>query len=210
MEDQTEDPSEDPGAGESAPSEGDGGDPGGAELARSAMRARLLAARQDLEGRAEKERALATRVARWLRTMPVTRLAFYWPIRGEPDLRRAVGAWLAEDSHRRAALPVMVEGLLEFAPWTLDTPMAAGPMGIAVPARHARLTPQLLLIPCVGVDRLRYRLGYGGGYYDRTLAKMDPRPVTVGIVFECGRVDSVGPQPHDLRLDLVVTEAGVL
>jgi 5,10-methenyltetrahydrofolate synthetase len=214
MEEQTEDPADEPAAGASEPAEpsegGAGGDAGGAQLARSAMRARLLAARQDLEGRAEKERALATRVARWLRTMPVMRLAFYWPIRGEPDLRRAVGAWLAEDSHRRAALPVMVEGLLEFAPWTLDTPMAAGPMGIAVPARHARLTPQLLLIPCVGVDRLRYRLGYGGGYYDRTLAKMDPRPVTVGITFECGRVDSVGPQPHDVRLDLAITEAGVL
>jgi 5,10-methenyltetrahydrofolate synthetase len=88
--------------------------------------------------------------------------------------------------------------------------MTEGPLGIAVPSRHARMTPQLLLVPCVGFDGLRYRLGFGGGYYDRTLAQMDPRPVTVGVAFECTRVGSIGPQAHDVRLDLVITESGVL
>lgn len=181
-----------------------------ADFQRDVLRAKLIAARELLAERAALERALADRVGRWLRTMPVTRLAFYWPIRGEPDLTRAIAAWLAEDAGRRAALPVMAGEVLEFAPWTPGTPMADGPYGIKVPARHARLTPQLLLIPCVGVDNLRYRLGYGGGYYDRTLARLDPRPVAVGIAFECGRVNTIAPQPHDIRLDLVITEAGVL
>ena len=177
---------------------------------RQELRDKLLAARQSLQNRAEVERALVARVSRWLRTMPVTRLAFYWPIRGEPDLRRIILAWLGEDVQRRAGLPVIVDKLLEFAPWSADTPMADGPLGIAAPSRHARMTPQLLLIPCVGIDSLRYRLGFGGGYYDRTLAALNPRPVTVGIAFECTRVPTIGPQPHDVRLDLVVTEAGVL
>jgi len=174
------------------------------------LRDKLLTARQAMANRAEVERALLARVSRWLRTMPVTRLAFYWPIRGEPDLRRTVLAWLGEDVQRRAGLPVIVAKLLEFAPWSADTPMSQGPMGIAVPSRHARMTPQLLLIPCVGIDSMRYRLGFGGGYYDRTLAVLNPRPVTVGIAFECTRVNTINPQPHDVRLDLVITESGVL
>lgn len=177
---------------------------------RQEMRDRLLIARETMPNRVEVERALLGRISRWLRTMPVTRLAFFWPIRGEPDLRRIVLAWLGEDVQRRAGLPVIADRLLEFAPWTADTPMKNGPLGIAAPSRHARMTPQLLLIPCVGIDAMRYRLGFGGGYYDRTLATLDPRPVTVGIAFECTRVPSIQPQPHDVRLDLVLTEAGVL
>ena len=72
------------------------------------------------------------------------------------------------------------------------------------------MTPQLLLIPCVGIDSMRYRLGFGGGYYDRTLAVMSPRPVTVGVAFDCTRVNTIKPEPHDVRLDLVITERGVL
>lgn len=177
---------------------------------RQELRDKLITARESLRNRADVERALVARVARWLRTMPVTRLAFYWPIRGEPDLRRIILAWLGEDVQRKAGLPVIVDRLLEFAPWSADTPMAEGPLGIAAPSRHARMTPQLLLIPCVGIDSMRYRLGFGGGYYDRTLAALNPRPVTVGIAFECTRVATIEPQSHDVRLDLVVTESGVL
>ncbi len=177
---------------------------------RKALRERLLASRESLTNRADVERVLVSRVARWLKTMPVTRLAFYWPIRGEPDLRRTILAWLGEDVQRKAGLPVMVDKLLEFAPWSADTPMTHGPMGIAVPTRFARMSPQLLLIPCVGFDAMRYRLGYGGGFYDRTLAALSPRPVTVGIAFDCGRIPSIEPLPHDMRMDLVITESGVL
>lgn len=178
--------------------------------ARRALRAQLLAARAALPDRESRVSALAGRVARWLNTMPVTRLGFFWPIRDEPDLVPTVARWLAADPARRAALPVVDGDRLQFAPWTPGAPMQPGPYGIPVPATAARLTPQLLLVPCVGFDRARFRLGYGGGFYDRTLAALPLRPVTVGVAFECGRVPSIGPQPHDVKLDLVISELGVV
>lgn len=163
-----------------------------------------------MEERATRESALANRVTRWLNTMPLARLAFYWPIKGEPDLSPVVARWLGGDAARRAALPVVEGDLLAFAPWSPGAPMQPGRYGIPVPATGERLSPQLLLIPCVGIDAQRYRLGYGGGFYDRTLAQLKVKPVTVGVAFDCTRVPSIGPQPHDVRLDLVITETGVL
>lgn len=181
-----------------------------ADEQRRALRARLLAARAALADRAPRESALAARVGRWLATMPLARLAFYWPIRGEPALEQTVARWLAADARRTAALPVIEGERLQFAPWTPGMALAPGRFDIPAPAGAERLAPQLLLIPCVGVDPQRYRLGYGGGYYDRTLAALAVKPVTVGVAFDCGRVASVLPQPHDRRLDLVITESGVL
>ena len=85
-----------------------------------------------------------------------------------------------------------------------------GDYGIAVPATAERVTPQVLLVPCVGIDAQRYRLGYGGGFYDRTLGAMAVRPVTVGVAFDVARIASIAAQPHDVRLDLAITESGVL
>lgn len=153
---------------------------------------------------------LANRVARWLKTMPLSRLAFYWPVRGEADVTPVVAHWLAADAKRSAALPVIVGEILEFAPWTAQTPLQPGPFGIPVPATGARIAPQLLLMPCVGVDSQRYRLGYGGGFYDRTLARIKPVPVKVGVAFDCGKLATINPRPHDIRMDLVITESGVL
>lgn len=180
------------------------------EADRAGLRARLLAARAALADRQVRERALAARVARWLRTMAVARLGFFWPVRCEPDLTAVIGEWLAESAGRTAALPVVAGEVLEFAAWTPRTPMQAGAYGIAVPAVVHRVVPQLLLIPCVGIDDQRYRLGYGGGFYDRTAAALPVRPVLVGVGFDCGRIASIDPQPHDVRLDLAITESGVL
>ncbi len=177
---------------------------------RQAARIKLIALRQSQPDRLERERALVARVGRWLRTMPTKRVAFYWPVRGEPDLRGMVGAWLGEDPQRVAALPVVNGKLLEFAPWTPNAAMREGDYGIAVPATTERVTPQVLLVPCVGIDAQRYRLGYGGGFYDRTLGAMAVRPVTVGIAFDVARITSIAAQPHDVRLDLAITESGVL
>lgn len=164
----------------------------------------------NMEDRDERERVLVSRVSRWLHTMPVKRLAFFWPTRGEPNLAQLITSWLAEDSTREAGLPIVVGDLLEFAPWTPSTPMEAGTYGIQVPASKRRMKPQLLLIPCLGIDEKRYRLGYGAGYYDRTLAYLSPRPVAVGIGFDCARIKTINPKPHDIRLDLALTEAGSL
>jgi 5-formyltetrahydrofolate cyclo-ligase len=177
---------------------------------REGLRARLLAARAALPDRPVREHALAARVGRWLRTMPVARLAFFWPVRGEPDLTAVIGDWLAQAAGRVAALPVVAGEVLQFAAWTPGAPMRPGTYGIPVPATMQPVAPQLLLIPCVGIDDRRYRLGYGGGFYDRTAAAFAVRPVLVGVAFDCGRVASIDPQPHDVRLDLAITESGVL
>jgi 5,10-methenyltetrahydrofolate synthetase len=174
------------------------------------LRAKLLAARNELTDREARSRVVSDRLLRWLRTMPMQRLAFYWPTRGEPDVTAAITTWLAETSSRSAALPVVTGQLLEFAPWHPRTQMRAGEFGIQVPDTKARIKPQLLLIPCVGIDAQRYRLGYGAGFYDRTLARLAVRPSTVGIAFDCGRIPTIGPQPHDVQLDLGITESGVL
>ena len=178
--------------------------------ARAALRTQLLAAREQIDRRAERERALRNRVARWLKTVRLVRLAFYWPIRGEPDLAPIIADWLAVSSLRAAGLPVIVGDHLAFAPWTKHSAMVPGAFDIPVPSTSLRMIPQLLLIPCLGFDAQRHRLGYGGGYYDRTLATIQPAPVKVGIAFDMSQVDSIAPRKHDIRLDLVITEDGVL
>jgi len=157
---------------------------------RGAMRARLLAVRLELADREVRSRVISDRLLRWLRTVPVTRLAFYWPTRAEAE--------------------VTAGQLLEFAPWTPRAAMKPGDFGIQVPDTRERIKPQLLVVPCVGLDEKRYRLGYGAGFYDRTLAAFPVRPSTVGIAFDCGRVKSIDPQPHDIPLDLGLTESGAL
>lgn len=174
------------------------------------MRAKLLAARLELGDREVRSQLIRERLLRWLRTVPVSRVAFYWPIRGEPDVTAAMTTWRAGAPDRVLALPIVVRDQLEFAPWSPRAPMRSGAYGIQEPDTDERVKPQLLVVPCVGVDRERYRLGYGAGYYDRTLERLPVRPSTLGIAFDCSKVASIDPKPHDVRLDLVLTESGAL
>jgi 5,10-methenyltetrahydrofolate synthetase len=181
-----------------------------AKGARAALRQRLLAARLVLSDHGQRSEVLAAHVAGWLAAQPHTCVAAYWPVRGEPDLLPMLAEWLAADAQRVAALPMIEGEVLRFAPWTPTAKMQPGPHHIAVPATAKRVQPQALLIPCVGIDARRYRLGYGGGYYDRTLAVLAPRPVTVGVAFDCARIKSIAPQAHDIALDAAVSESGFL
>jgi 5-formyltetrahydrofolate cyclo-ligase len=175
--------------------------------ARKLQRAHLLAVRNDLADRPAREAGLQRRVARWLAQADARVVGFYWPVRGEPDLRTPVAEWLAGDARRVAALPVIVGDALEFHQWGSDSLVQAGAFGIPVPAHGRVVQPDCLLIPCVGFDNTRHRLGYGGGYYDRTFATLVPWPLAVGIAFEPLRVDSIDPRPHDMQLDVVLTDA---
>lgn len=177
---------------------------------RKLQRARLIGARNALPDRAAREAALRAAAAEYLARAAVRSVGFYWPIRGEPDLREVIATWLEGAAHRVAALPVVAGDLLEFHAWTRDAPLRAGDFGIPVPAHGRLVQPEALLIPCVGFDAARHRLGYGGGYYDRTLAALVPWPLAVGVAFDCGRVDSIAPRPHDLQLDAVITESGCM
>lgn len=134
--------------------------------------------------------------------------AFCWPIKHEPDIRALLTVWA--EAGVRSALPVVVgEGQpLAFREWTPTTPLAPDRYGIPTPTGGAWLTPDLILLPLNGFDAAGYRLGYGGGYFDRTLAALAPRPLAVGVGFEINRVDSIRPEAHDQRLDWIVTEEG--
>jgi len=175
---------------------------------RAQWRRDLRAARDALTDRPQRADRLLARVEQWLQTVEVSRLGFFWPTRGEPDLSALVGRWLQARPSRVAALPVIEGELLRFAPWSPGVALISGPFDVQIPNTDERIDPQLLLIPCVGIDRLRYRLGYGGGYYDRTLLAMSPRPITAGVGFDCARIESIDPKPHDLQLNVAFTESG--
>lgn len=135
-------------------------------------------------------------------------LGFYWPFRGEYDPRPLARALHREGA--RLALPVVAQRArpMLFRPWRPGIAMIPGVWNIPVPAEGDPVFPDVLLIPLVGVDAGGYRLGHGGGYYDRTLAAMAPRPLAIGVGFEISRVPTIHPQPHDIRMDIVVTEQG--
>ena len=107
-------------------------------------------------------------------------------------------------------LPVVTEpgAPLQFRRWTPETAMEAGPWDIPQPAAGPGVTPATLLVPLVGFDAGGRRLGYGGGFYDRTLAALQPRPLAIGLGFELSRIDSLAARPHDRPMDVIVTEAG--
>jgi 5-formyltetrahydrofolate cyclo-ligase len=136
-------------------------------------------------------------------------LAGYWPIQGEWDPLPYL--WRVIDAGGAVALPVAQRPVapLEFRLWTPDAPMTAGLWDIPHPLEGAAVAPSALLIPLVGFDGAGHRLGNGGGYYDRTLATLRPRPLAIGVGFEFGRLGSIAPQLHDQPMDVIVTEAGL-
>jgi 5-formyltetrahydrofolate cyclo-ligase len=77
---------------------------------------------------------------------------------------------------------------------------------VPVPESGAAVLPDLLVVPLVGFDAQGYRLGYGGGFYDRTIAAMTTKPRTIGVGFELGRLETIYPQSHDIALDNIITE----
>ena len=128
--------------------------------------------------------------------------------RAEFDARSLVAARLPHGL--RACLPVVMDSNspLEFREWTPHSEMIEDRYGIHIPARRDVLRPDATLMPLNGFDGAGYRLGYGGGYFDRSLAGMNPRPLAIGVGFELARLDSIRPQAHDLPMDFIVTEAG--
>ena len=182
------------------------------KLWRRAQRERLIAERLTLSA-AERERVaarVATGLDEVLQLSPGTIVSFYWPFKGELDLR----AWVRR-LHRRgvkSALPIVTEKgqPLTFRLWDRDTRMERGVWNILVPSGTASVIPDIAIAPLVGFDPACYRLGYGGGYFDRTLAEIGERVMTVGIGFSSSRLDSILPQAHDIPMDIIVTEDLVL
>lgn len=177
---------------------------------RRAQRSRLVAARS-LPSE-ERERATATLMAELEDIIAPQHdmcIAVYWPIRGEPDLR----PWMhkVQAAGAQVLLPVMVaeQAPLEFHTWWPECRMKRGLWNILEPAEGKARDPDVVIAPLVGVDESLYRLGNGGGYYDRTLVQLDPRPRVVGVGFAGCVVPTIYPMPWDVPMDVVVLSDGL-
>ena len=135
-------------------------------------------------------------------------VAFCWPYKGEFDTRFALRHW--RERGATAALPEVVEkgAPLRFRKWWPGAPTRPGVYGIPIPDGTEVIVPEVAIVPMNGFDEEGYRLGYGGAFFDRTLAALDPRPLAIGVSFEIARLATIYPQPHDIPMDFVVTEAG--
>ena len=133
-------------------------------------------------------------------------VGLYWPIRGEIDLRDFARDFVVAGGI--IGLPVVVQDAapVEFWRWQPGAALKRGHWNIPVPPQRDVVRPDILVVPMVGFDSERYRLGYGGGFYDRTLAAAVPRPHTIGIAFADAELPTIYPQPHDIPLDVIVTE----
>lgn len=177
---------------------------------RKAERQRLYAMRKAVP--LDERRAMAARVSRKLDALLPRKtgltIAAYWPIRGELDLRD----WMAKAHGEGAAvaLPVVVEKdqPVEFHAWTPDTPMRLGTWRIPVPETPHPLTPDTVIVPLLGVDGENYRLGNGGGYYDRTLARMPSETRTIGVGQEFCRMPTIFPMPWDIAMKEIALGSG--
>jgi len=182
---------------------------------RKAERARLIEVRlaAERERRADWGRQIEAALETRLPFLGDLLLGFYWPFKGEFDARPLVRRLHARGG--RFALPVVIEKAapLIFRAWAPGDRLVPGVWQIPVPAEDRRVAPEALLVPLVGYDRGGYRLGYGGGYYDRTLAAMAAatgrRPLTIAVGYALSAIATIHPQPHDIPMDVIVTEDGL-
>jgi 5-formyltetrahydrofolate cyclo-ligase len=179
---------------------------------RKGERERLIAGRLSCSAdeRARWGEAIAAGLDALLPDIRGKTISLYWPFRGEPDLR----GWMERAHARgaRCALPVVVEkkAPLVFREWEPGCRLERGVWNIPIPAGGQEVVPEIVISPVVGFDPQCYRLGYGGGFYDRTLASLGRKPRIIGVGYTLAHIPTIYPQPHDIPMDLVVTEAGTV
>lgn len=176
---------------------------------RREQRTILLARRQamPLDERQRAAKTLARKLDDIVVSRGITSIGLYWPIKHEINLL----PWADEMSRRDnlvLCLPVVVtpKAPLEYWRWVQGEALARGIWNIPVPARRDVVVPDLMLAPLVGFDRSCYRLGYGGGYFDRTLASLRQRPMVIGVGYGFSGLATIFPQAHDIPMDTVLTE----
>ena len=185
---------------------------------KKALRKRLVADRLAMPDRLVKCDMLQQVMRIWLIGRKDTVIGAYWPSKGEFDPLPALHRWkedgelLDEPQLRRIGLPVVdkLHGTLSFHAWFPGCPMEEDAYHIPKPKGTEVIRPTLLFVPCVGYGTGGYRLGYGGGFYDKTLAELRPKPFTVGLGFTHAFVDDFEPEPHDEPLDAILNENGVV
>jgi 5,10-methenyltetrahydrofolate synthetase len=187
-------------------------------LQKKALRKELIALRNSLPNRQDRADALQQVMRIWLVGRPELVIGAYWPIKGEFDPLPALHRWkedgelLDQPQRRRIGLPVVNKEnkTMTFHAWYPGCPMEEDAYGIPKPKDTEVIVPTLLFSPCVGYGPGGYRLGYGGGFYDRMLAGLSPRPFTVGLGYGVGFVPDLEPEPHDIPLDAILNDYGVV
>ena len=176
------------------------------------LRRQLQAERQAMVDRHQRSVHLQEVLRVWLVGRSERSIGAYWPIKGEFDALPALFRWSEAEAGRRIGLPVIDRDSkqLRFHVWYPGCPMEEDAYGIPKPKDTEPIHPTLLFVPCVGYGPGGYRLGYGGGFYDRTLATLQPRPTTVGLGYTHGYLDEFEPEAHDLPLDAILNDNGVV
>jgi 5-formyltetrahydrofolate cyclo-ligase len=178
---------------------------------RKAERERLVAARLAIPAgeRAKMAEDIAKNLDRLIGDPNGRIISLYWPFRGEPDLRSWIASIVARGA--AAALPVVVEKgrPLVFRSYKPGDRLEKGVWNIPVPADGKEVIPDVVLAPVVGFDKQNYRLGYGGGFFDRTLAALPAKPLVIGVGYSSQAIATIYPQTHDIPMDRIVTEAQV-
>ncbi|CAK7054093.1 5-formyltetrahydrofolate cyclo-ligase [Saezia sanguinis] len=181
---------------------------------RKELRQLLRAQRLAMPDRLEKAAMLQSVLRIWLIHRTDHIIGAYWPIHGEFDPLPSLYRWqeaAPENQQRRIGLPVVdkLTKQLTFHAWYPGCPMEEDAYGIPKPKDTEQIFPTLLLIPCVGYGPGGVRLGYGGGFYDRTLATLKPQPDTVGLAYSMSYLPDLVPQEYDIPLSTILTENGV-
>ena len=178
---------------------------------RKQQRKQLIAAREAIPVDVHQHwsQAISDLLMRGFPKLQEMTIGIYWPFRGEYDPRL-----IAQYFQRQGATLALPEVTgknepLCFREWLPDAPMKNGAHDIPVPAEARAVRVDAVIIPMVGFDQHGYRLGYGSGYFDRTLATYYPQPLTIGIAFEILRLENLYAQPHDIAMHYIVTEAGI-
>jgi 5,10-methenyltetrahydrofolate synthetase len=187
-------------------------------LQKKALRKSLIELRNGLPDRQERADLLQRVMRIWLVGRPDQVIGAYWPIKGEFDPLPALHRWkedgelIEQPQPRRIGLPVVNKDdmTMKFHAWYPGCPMEEDAFGIPKPKDTEVIVPTLLFSPCVGYGPGGYRLGYGGGFYDRMLATLNPRPFTVGLGFGVGFVPDFEAEPHDIPLDAILNDYGVV
>jgi 5-formyltetrahydrofolate cyclo-ligase len=179
---------------------------------KAVLRRQLQAERLAMVDRHQRAMHLQEVLRVWLVQRNDSSVGAYWPIKGEFDALPALYRWSEADPGRRIGLPVIHRDTkqLRFHVWFPGCPMEEDAYQIPKPKGTDAFEPQLLLVPCVGFGPKGLRLGYGGGFYDRTLAAITPVPYTAGLGFAHGWLPWLTPEPHDVPLDAMLTEEGVV
>jgi 5,10-methenyltetrahydrofolate synthetase len=179
---------------------------------RKAERQRLIRERQGIaaDQRRQWDKDIITALEQVIGDVEGLVVSAYWPFRGEPDLRPLMANLSGKGA--RTALPVVVakKQPLLFRVWKRGDRLDRGVWNIPFPADGDPVLPNVVIAPLVGFDRAGYRLGYGGGFFDRTLARLGGTVRAIGVGYSKAEIPTIHPQPHDIGMEIIVTEGSVI